>query len=140
VLRPGAITLEQIQRVAPQTKDFGVDEKARKVASGEQVNSPGILHPHYQPRADVFLVDVPPTDISLDVSAVSAFVGIEGADGVDAFALSKIFESTEAYAAGFYEFLREVDRQSFEKVFVQTAPDEGIGRALRDRQRRAAGG
>ena len=140
VLRPGAITLEQLQQVAPETKEFGVGEKHRMVESGEQVNSPGILHPHYQPRATVFMVDGPPIGIPGDVSAVSAFCGIEGFDGVDAFALSRIFDSLEDYAAGFYEFLREVDRQAFEKVFVQTAPDKGIGRALRDRQRRAAGG
>ena len=140
VLRPGAITLEQLQQVAPQTREFGVDEKRHMVVSGEQVNSPGILHPHYQPSAEVFIVEVPPVGISLDVSEVSAFCGMEGFDGLDAFALSRIFGSLEDYAAGFYEFLREVDRQSFEKVFVQTAADEGIGRALRDRQRRAAGG
>ena len=140
VLRPGAITLEQLQQVAPQAREFGVDEKRHMVVSGEQVNSPGILHPHYQPSAEVFIVEVPPVGISVDVSAVSAFCGMEGFDGLDAFALSRIFGSLEDYAAGFYEFLREVDRQSFEKVFVQTAADEGIGRALRDRQRRAAGG
>ena len=140
VLRPGAITLEQLQQVAPQAREFGVDEKRHMVVSGEQVNSPGILHPHYQPNAKVFIVEVPPVGISVDVSAVSAFCGMEGFDGLDAFALSRIFGSLEDYAAGFYEFLREVDRQSFEKVFVQTAADEGIGRALRDRQRRAAGG
>ena len=140
VLRPGAITLEQLQQVAPQAREFGVDEKRHMVVSGEQVNSPGILHPHYQPNAEVFIVEVPPVGISVDVSAVSAFCGMEGFDGLDAFALSRIFGSLEDYAAGFYEFLRDVDRQSFEKVFVQTAADEGIGRALRDRQRRAAGG
>ncbi len=140
VLRPGAITLEQLQQVAPQTKEFGRREKGRMVASGEQLNSPGILHPHYQPNAEVVMVEVPPTRLSSDVAAVSAFCGIEGVDGVDAFALSKIFGSIEDYAAGFYEFLREVDRQSVEKVFVQITPGEGIGRALRDRQRRAAGG
>ena len=140
VLRPGAITLEQLQQVAPQTREFGVGENHHMVVSGEQVNSPGILHPHYQPNAEVLIVEVPPVGISVEVSAVSAFCGMEGFDGLDAFALSRIFGSLEDYAAGFYEFLREVDRQSFQKVFVQTAADEGIGWALRDRQRRAAGG
>ena len=110
------------------------------IVSGEQVNSPGILHPHYQPNAKVIMVDGLPSEISNDVLAVSAFCGIEGFDESHDFALCKIFESLESYAAGFYEFLREVDRQSVQRVFVQAAPDEGIGRALRDRQRRAAGG
>ncbi len=145
VLRPGAITLQQLQKVVPQTKEFAADEKRLMVESGEQVNSPGILHPHYQPSAKVVLVDTPPVGVSVDVSTVTAFCGLDRrtemqSGGLDAFALSRIFESIEDYAAGFYEFLREVDRQSCEKVFVQVAPDEGIGSALRDRQRRAAGG
>lgn len=140
VLRPGAITLDQLQQVVPQTKEFEAGEKRRIVVSGEPVNSPGILHPHYQPHAEVCIVEVPPVGISVEVSAVSAFCGTEGFEGLDGFALSKVFGSLEDYAAGFYEFLREVDRQSFERVFIQTASQEGIGRALRDRQRRAAGG
>ena len=140
LLRPGAITLEQLQKHAPQTKQLGTQDKRRMIVSGEQVNSPGILHPHYQPNAKVIMVDGLPSEISNDVLAVSAFCGIEGFDESHDFALCKIFESLESYAAGFYEFLREVDRQSVQRVFVQAAPDEGIGRALRDRQRRAAGG
>ena len=140
LLRPGAITLQQLQRVAPATTEFSADAKGRMVASAKQVNSPGILHPHYQPSAKVFMVELPPTGVSVDVSAVSAFCGIEGGPGIDGFALSRIFGSIEEYAAGFYEFLREVDRQSCENVFVQAASGEGIGLALRDRQRRAAGG
>ena len=37
------------------------------------------------------------------------------------------------------EFLREADRQGVTTVYVQLAPVEGIGHALRDRQRRSAG-
>ncbi len=139
VLRPGAITLEQLQQVAPQTREFGPVEERRRLVSGEPVNSPGILHPHYQPRAEVILVEVLPVGISVGVSAVSAFCGTEEFEGLHEFALAKIFGSLEDYAGGFYEFLREVDRRAFERVFVQTASEDGIGLALRDRQRRAAG-
>lgn len=140
VLRPGAITLEQLQRIVPQTRELRTGEMQQIAVSGQQVSSPGILHPHYQPIAEVFIMDLPPKDLSAEVFAVSAFCGVECSDGSDAFAMSKVFGSLEEYAAGFYEFLREVDRQSLEKVFVQTAPNDGIGKALRDRQRRAAGG
>jgi len=132
--------LEQLQQIAPKTEDFGTGERHRSALSGKQLNSPGILHPHYQPSAEVFIVESLPTELSIDVSTVSAFCGIECGAAVGSFAMVKVFASLEDYAAGFYEFLREVDRQSFTKVFVQAAPNEGIGRALRDRQRRAAGG
>ena len=143
VLRPGAITLEQLQRIVPQMRELRTGEMQQIAVSGQQVSSPGILHPHYQPSAEVFIMDLLPNDLSAEVLAVSAFCGIECSDGSecsDAFAMSKVFGSLEEYAAGFYEFLREVDRQSLEKVFVQNAPYDGIGKALRDRQRRAAGG
>lgn len=139
VLRPGAITLEQLQQVAPETREIETLDNQQLLISGEQPNSPGILHPHYQPKADVCIVESPPTDITSDMSANAAFCGFERLDAVDGFALTRIFESLEDYAAGFYEFLREVDRQALQKVFIQAAPETGIGRALRDRQRRAAG-
>ena len=140
VLRPGAITLEQLQKIVPQTRELQADEKSEMTASGRQVNSPGILHPHYQPRAEVMMVDLPQKELTGEQSKDAAYCGLDVFDGVESFPCIKVFDSIDDYAAGFYEFLREVDRQAIERVFVQTAPEHGIGFALRDRQRRACGG
>ena len=53
---------------------------------------------------------------------------------------SAIFATLEEYVSGFYEFLRKADRRSISTIFVPQAPNQGIGQALLDRQRRAAGG
>ncbi len=57
VLRPGAVTIEQIRQVLPEAREL-----ARVPGDGDTVNgvkSPGLLHPHYQPQAAVQLVAVP---------------------------------------------------------------------------------
>ena len=50
VLRPGAVTLEQIRSVLPDAEEITAEtEKSGRDA----VRSPGTRHPHYQPRARV---------------------------------------------------------------------------------------
>ena len=119
VLRPGAITIEQIRRIVPDARELGMETDAAGV--GDKVMSPGLLHAHYQPNAKVRLVDDP----SLKLEQVE---------------LSAVYPPVEAYAAGFYEFRRQADRLMIPTVLVEKAPDHGIGRALLDRQRRASGG
>ena len=133
LLRPGAVTLDQIRGVVPEAREM--EENAH--CQTARVNSPGLLHPHYQPHATVRLIETP-TQISLDRARDVAYCGCEEFEGIEKLALYKVFSSLDEYAAGFYEFLRMVDRQSLSEVYVQLADNVGIGRALRDRQRRAA--
>ena len=81
VLRPGAITLEQLQKIVPQTRELQADEKSEMTASGRQVNSPGILHPHYQPRAEVMMVDLPQKELTGEQSKDAAYCGLDVFDG-----------------------------------------------------------
>jgi hypothetical protein len=55
------------------------------------------------------------------------------------FCLITLFEDVAQYAAGFYESLRECDRNQVELIVVQRSPDTGVGEALAERQRRACG-
>ena len=130
LLRPGAITLRQLRNVVPEIRELPASSRATT-----RVNSPGLAHPHYQPLAEVILIHDPMAE---SIEEEAAYCGLTGFDGVERLAMCKVFESLEAYAAGFYEFLREADRRSIPRVFVHHAPDRGIGHALRDRQHRAA--
>lgn len=152
LLRTGAITLEQLQSVVPSTRGLqhDSDEDRRR-------KSPGLNHPHYQPRAQVQLfANEDQLQQLLDHADGAVAVGrvVVGKDaelhaiGPNATSdlsrrssviLSQEFSSVEAYAQGFYEFLRQADRRSAAVVFLQLAPATGIGVALRDRQLRAAG-
>jgi L-threonylcarbamoyladenylate synthase len=140
VLRPGGITLEQIRQVVPTAQDYNAQtHSAEHHRDSPPVPSPGLLHPHYQPQAQVRLVQLPLASGSLDDSK-TAFCGLQRPSDSDRLAPCTVYATVEAYAAGFYEFLREADRQAVETILVQRAPDQGIGKALQDRQRRAAGG
>ncbi len=137
ILRPGAITLEQIQQHIPSVKQLVVENSSPAEDAAESISSPGLLHPHYQPNAKVHLVD----SASFDASAIdgpAAFCGTRTPDVNEDLVLTEVFDSIENYAAGFYEFLREVDRQGIPEVFVESAPNSGLGRALLDRQQRAS--
>ena len=149
ILRPGAITLEQVQRIIPGAKELRAKELRAgtlpitalpddQVGLDDRVRSPGLLHPHYQPRAKVQLINSPHREMIQSDQSV-AYCGLDGFEGADQLALSVVFTTVEEYAAGFYEFLRDVDRHSISLVFVQAAPRDGLGQALLDRQRRASG-
>lgn len=147
VLRTGAVTLEQLRRVVPSTKMLAsVAGLATLNSQGRRVNSPGLLHPHYQPQADVRLIDAWTAEsiasaatLHADRDETIAYCGMDDPKTlIDRLELCARFSSVDEYAANFYEFLREADRHSVTTIFVQRAPCEGIGAALLDRQRRAA--
>lgn len=135
VLRCGAVTTEQIRRVLPDAREI-TDESP--FGAHESVRSPGTMHPHYQPHARVQLVDSPDS-VEVAEGTRIAYCGLLPVKQRDAFALSAVFDTLDDYAAAFYEFLREADRHDVAMIYVQRAPDSGIGHALRDRQFRAAG-
>lgn len=131
VLRPGAVTMEQLRQVTPDAKSSDLQ------SINQQAKSPGLMHPHYQPAARVtILSDAEP----VPVDPRFAYCGMQPLKDGDALGLYAVFPTVEDYAAQFYEFLREADRRALSAVFVQAAPAEGIGRALLDRQHRASGG
>ncbi len=138
LLRPGAVGLCELQILFPRATQIGYT-----AAAGSSL-SPGIRHPHYQPRARVQLLEStvgwhPPVELR---SRSYAYAGLE--DPPDWIKLARQFDSIAEYAHGFYEFLRMADRAGVDVVLLQTIPvaavaQSGIAAALADRQLRAAG-
>ncbi len=134
ILRPGAVTIEQIRQVLPDAEEITTEPHQ----TADVVRSPGTLHPHYQPQARVQLIDSP-AEVDTAGGPRSAYCGLVPIEAAASLALTAVFDNVDAYAAAFYEFLREADRHGVSTIYVQRAPPDGIGHALRDRQRRAAG-
>jgi L-threonylcarbamoyladenylate synthase len=143
VLRPGGITLEQIQALFPNAYAANRQNPHEK----KTVISPGTLHPHYQPRASVIILETTnsPTDQLKNLRTEPSQCAICGlrirqpSSTAGQWRLWKEFNSVEHYAEGFYEFLRAADRAGADFILIELAPDAGLGTALRDRQLRAAG-
>lgn len=136
ILRPGAITAEQIARATGRRA--WVLEARPPTAHPE---APGLLRQHYAPRRPVRLLDSgwrssPPRFGKRD--AVLAFR--EKVDGFPGMVrvLSARGSLREA-ARNLYRVLRALDQAAPRRIFVEEVPDRGVGRAINDRLRRAAG-
>jgi L-threonylcarbamoyladenylate synthase len=122
LLRPGAVTRSQIEAVVGPVMD----------AAGDARRSPGTLTLHYAPQAPV----------RLDAEAPArgeAFLAFgEAGETPLTFNLSPSGDVAEA-AANLFSYLRAADRGRPTAIAVAPIPDTGLGEAINDRLRRAAG-
>lgn len=128
VLRYGALSLEEIERVVG-----GVEVD---IASSSKPSSPGKLDKHYSPRTSLVRVhagDAPTADPS---AAYLAFRRAPEGFGASAV-LSPTGDLVEA-ASLLFERLHELDRAGVNVIYAESVPDEGVGRAINDRLRRAS--
>lgn len=120
LLRPGAVTRAEIEAVVgPARQD------------GEGHRSPGRLALHYAPDAPVRIeaAEAKPGEI---------WLGFGPEVGEFRWSLSSSGDLAEA-AANLFRRLREADRERPAGIAVAPIPDHGLGEAINDRLRRAAG-
>lgn len=122
LLRPGAVTRAEIERVIGPLAEAEADAK----------RSPGRLTRHYAPNAPVRLNAPAPVDGEAYLAFGTAM------DGPRVFNLSPAGDLREA-AANLFAYLRAADRTDPAAIAVAPIPDEGLGEAINDRLRRAAG-
>jgi L-threonylcarbamoyladenylate synthase len=136
ILRLGGVPVERVERI--------VGVPIVQKTEGE-VAAPGTLEAHYAPRARVEVVAAADVARRADeLSAAGSRVGILGAPAGTTFANESIvlaaFRDPDDYARGLYQQLREADARHLDVVLAVPPPDAGVGRAVRDRLRRAAAG
>lgn len=127
VLRSGAISLENLQKVVPETHHY-------QIRKDEQAKSPGLKHRHYSPTAQVVLIS--DSGFQIPDSKSKAFIGLN--EPKQQFDLIKICASVEEYAHEVFAFFRECDRRKIGAIYCETVAETGIGAALADRLKRAA--
>jgi L-threonylcarbamoyladenylate synthase len=122
LLRPGAVTRAQLEAVVGPLAEADDDAK----------RSPGRLALHYAPDAPVRInADAP--------NAGEAFLAFgPWPEGEGVFNLSPTGDLAQA-AANLFSYLRAADRTAPVSSAVAPIPDEGLGEAINDRLRRAAG-
>jgi L-threonylcarbamoyladenylate synthase len=127
LLRHGAVTREQLAAA------LGDVEDATRPPEGAAPRSPGQLARHYAPSVPVRLDarDAAPDE------ALIAFGGDVPAGAAETRNLSPSGDLVEA-AANLFAALRALDCAPHRAIAVVPIPDEGLGRAINDRLRRAA--
>jgi len=138
LLRPGAVTLEELQM---QLGEVLVETEA----VNNNPKSPGQLLKHYAPKTPLRLkaVDVKPGEALLAFGSIK-FMGIQGggaAKDLPASALQNLSEQgdLEEAAAHLFAMLHFLDSGGFKGIAVMNIPDVGLGAAINDRLKRAAG-
>lgn len=122
LLRPGAVTREEIEAVVGPLDRGG---------EGHGYRSPGRLTLHYAPDAPVRIEVVQP-------AAGEILLGFGPGVGDPRWSLSPSGDLREA-AANLFRLLREADREMPSGIAVSPVPAHGLGEAINDRLRRAAG-
>ena len=124
LLRPGAVTRDEIEAlVGPLAGALD--------GSGEGHRSPGRMALHYAPDAPVRIEVV-------DAQDGEILLGFGPGAGDPRWSLSPTGDLREA-AANLFRLLREADRERPSGIAVSPIPAQGLGEAINDRLRRAAG-
>lgn len=131
LLRPGGITLEEIERVVGPVRI--PEEREQPVARAQP--SPGMLPRHYAPRTPVVLESDPRPIGRLGLLSLVEPSSREGFEAVEV--LSPTGDLAEA-ATRFFAALRRLDAIGLDAIIARPFPEQGLGRALNDRLRRAA--
>lgn len=133
VLRPGGVTRERLAEA--------LGEPVRLADGGQRAGAlpreaPGLLASHYAPRAPLRLRQ--PGEAWPEGAALLAFTGQDLPAGARGAVLSRNGDLAEA-AANLFARLRELDALAPPLIVAELMPDHGLGEAINDRLRRAAG-
>jgi L-threonylcarbamoyladenylate synthase len=148
LLRPGGVTIEAIE-----ARIGAINRRARQT-QGAALPSPGMLERHYAPQAVLWLFTGEDAAIHYAMRSVAKRLIVAGhriglllADEDRAYL--EDLDAEHVYlgsrddpvtvARNLFNAMRALDATGVEAILARDFPDEGLGSAIRDRLRRAAG-
>ena len=144
ILRPGGVTIEQLQEVSgPVEVDKGL------LKEKEAPKAPGMKYKHYAPQAPLILVDGSPDFLQSLVNekrAEGLRVGVytveEHKDLYEADIILEggTLQDLRTVAENMYGVLRQFDHEKPDVIFGEAFPHDGIGEAIMNRLLKAASG
>lgn len=146
ILRPGTVTREELEPVLG---------KSILMASGVEVDrpqAPGMKYRHYAPEAPVTLFEGEQKKIVREINQRLAetknsykTVVLGTTDNIDKYHNEWVLDmgpqgNPNIIASNIYELLRFCDRLKVDMILIEGITDQGIGTAVLNRLRKAAGG
>lgn len=144
LLRPGGITLEQLRSVLGEVD---VDRALyEKIGDDVKVSAPGMKYRHYAPKAPVTVVRGNPQDtakyIAERISDATGVLCFDEYKNMFPNCIVECFGSKDdlgAQAREVFDRLRAFDDTSVTQIWAQCPSDEGLGLAVANRIKKAAG-
>lgn len=144
LLRPGGLPLEDLEGViGPIDVDRAV---VAAMKEGEQPRAPGMKYRHYAPKAPVTVVTGNPRKAAQEIARLA-----QPGDGVICFdEFAQLFEKQTVQRLGHsgdkqtqakrvFDALRAFDSSSVPRIFAQCPDSRGLGLAVGNRLKKAAG-
>jgi L-threonylcarbamoyladenylate synthase len=151
ILRPGGVTAAQMQQVLPDVRIHS--PRQEEVPQKEAPRSPGMKYTHYAPQGHMKLVggdsheqvaawiqrDLNEAKAQGETTGVLTFDEYVALYEADVIMSCGRLADLESIAHGLYAALRRFDEESVSYILAETCPEEGIGQAIMNRLRKAAG-
>lgn len=133
ILRPGAVTLEDIVAVC-----------GKGIFGGEYADAPkcpGMKYVHYSPDAEVYAVaDMESFEAENKGDSIGIITYEKNRSKAEGCQFLSAGENDMDYAARLFYLLRLADEKGIKTVFAQLPENKGMGTAIRNRLLKAAGG
>ncbi len=138
LLRPGAVTLEQLEEIVP---NITVDPAVFKSPENNQkVASPGMKYKHYSPLCQLVLVEGGSSDFCRYVNQKGGFAVCFSEDTKHLNCDYQVYGKSEdksSLAYSLFNVLRELDEKGIKEGYVHAPEKNGVGLAVYNRLIRA---
>jgi L-threonylcarbamoyladenylate synthase len=151
ILRPGGTPYEDLKKILGRVELHPVAVADKEVPI-EKARSPGVKHRHYAPTAEVILVEGEASKIVSKVKELVDFykqqnkrVGVLSTDENFGYYRADVVKSLgsrkdlKVIANNLFRLLREFDSEKVDVIIAEGLPLEGLGLAVMNRLRKAAG-
>lgn len=140
LLRPGAITLEQLKEVLP---DIEVDKAVlAEPEKNAKVSSPGMKYKHYSPKTEAFLVEGSSKNFAEFVNGKENSLALCFSEDEKFISTKYMVYGTKSdestLAKNVFSALRDVDKENVNSVYIHAPSKSGVGLAVYNRLIRAA--
>ncbi len=133
VYRLGGIAVEKIENIIGKKVRLEINSSSNPVA-------PGSLKSHYAPRKNLRIVEFENLRMEMQ-NANTGVIGfdkyVEGVDRKNQILLSEKGDLEEV-AKNLFAAMRKLDASDVDEIIAVKFPDEGLGRAINDRLKRAS--
>ena len=141
LLRPGAVTPEQLRKILP---DLIIDDAVLKqLKEGEKVASPGMKYKHYAPKTNAILVEGCSNSFVRYVNQKTDCATICFEEEYYSISVKKISYGSKrnesTLAKNVFAALRDIDTLGVKEVYIHAPSKDGVGLAVYNRLIRACG-
>jgi L-threonylcarbamoyladenylate synthase len=151
LLRPGGAPFEALKAVLPDLQLHPFVQSETEITL-DKARSPGMMHKHYAPKAQVILVEgnveaviCKIKQLTIGYKEKNAKVAVLATDETQAAYRAYVVRSMgsrhnlKTVAANLFRLLREVDAEGVDVILAESVPQDGLGLAVMNRLRKASG-